>query len=107
MRRPRISLEFDTIDQFSIMEMDILILQCRAKNISTFWVVKAERQFSSEDVFALYKITETLYKITETPITRNDAVAMIIAEIHRQHDEIQAYRKQREEEQERKAKENI
>jgi len=93
----RIGLEHQEMDQFVLMRLQFYISQCTVRGMENLWTVGVHKLFDDGVITYLHAFT---------PITRDDAVKMVIAELQRQHDEMQAYRKQREEEQEQKARQD-
>jgi hypothetical protein len=83
MRAQRVTLDYQEVDEFVLMNLQFYILQCTAEGMENLWTVSM-RKWSTDSVI--------IYLHAFTPITRDDAVKMIINELQREYDEMRKYR---------------
>jgi hypothetical protein len=83
MRTQRVTLDYQEVDEFVLMNLQFYILQCTAEGMENLWTVSM-RKWSTDSVI--------IYLHAFAPITRDDAVKMIIDELQREYDEMRKYR---------------
>jgi hypothetical protein len=83
MRRQRVTLDYQEVDAFVLMNLQFYILQCTAEGMENLWTISMSKWGADSVIIYLHAFT---------PITRDDAVKMIIDELQREYDEMRKYR---------------